>query len=144
MSGKEKQAHACYPRYLPSKLDVTTLFLDHLQEQYIQPLTVCLHGSNSSTLWHQRRPQINSGGWPNYGPVKMFRVSCDRGRAAAVFQCFHTDIQLPALFAGAKKNGPWQLFPASRPPIHMQKSTILSGLFYSAKGFKGIRSFAIK
>lgn len=115
MSRKEKQAHACYPHYLPSKLDVTTLFLDNLQEQYVQPLRVCLHGSISSTLRHQRPPQINSERWPNYGPVKMFRVSCDRGGAAAVFQCLHTDIQLPALFTGAKNNCPWQLVPASRP-----------------------------
>lgn len=144
MSRKEKQACACYPHYLPSKLDVTTLFFDNLQEQYVQPLRVCLHGSISSTLWHQRPPQINSERWPNYGPVKMFRVSCDRGGAAAVFQCLHTDIQLPALFTGAKNNCPQLAAVPSkqtqRPPIHRQMSTILLGLFHSATGLKVVRS----
>lgn len=72
----------------------------------------------------------------------MFRVSCDRGGAAAVFQCLHTDIQLPALFTGAKEKLSVAAVPSKqtqRPPIHMQMSTILLGLFHSANEPKGIR-----
>lgn len=125
-----------YTYYLASKLNITRVFLDHLQEQCVQMLTMCLHCCTASPLWHQREPQINSERWPNYGPVKMFRLNCDGG-AAAVFKCLHTHIQLPAQFTGAKKCLR-QLFPTSR--ITNPKLLYVD----NAKRYKSIMSYAVK